>query len=1302
MAASAQSKVKLLIEIAEIGSEKIDAIRKQFADLGTAAASITGSASGVKAQVASTEQLARARGSAAKATKDLSQAERGRDVKRQTQELSAYSQVSAEDLRVQQQRLKQALLYKREAKDLAERLAAQTAKTREQAQALKDAEKAQREAAKAAAQTAKDQERLQKAIEAANQKIIQQAVALDQLKQASAAKLADAIAKADAAAQKQAEQAASKRVAVEEKLAAALAKQKQTADDLKKKTQEAAEAEKQHARQMQAVLKESLKKKRALAQLTEEMERLRRKMKEAEKDNNSFVDGLESAATTAALLQGPLGGVASRISALTQILKDTNPVMAATVLTMGALATGFGASILKAGQTEAQLLKLNAIIKATGGAAGFTTGQVNDMAKALASSNLGDAAEARDAIAKLLTFKGIQDDNFQRAVVVLGDMAAVFGSLDEASVQLGKALEDPIQGLGSLREIGVSVTEEQQNMIKELQRSGNLWLAQKEVMAILEGQIGGAGAAAGGGLIGAMERLTERFSSLMTRIGEGKPLQTATFLFNQLANAIQNLENIITGSSIDRKMVDIAAQADVVRGKLKDIATGKLDASAKEALEAQLVGLQKQEGQLRANTKMLERRIELEEQIKATEAQIAAASRTGVESQNRFVSLLKTGQAFLKGDKLSVLTEGFQFVRGDEKQKLADLKEELAGLSDGLRAYDKTVKEVQTAGAAAQSAVQRAQGLKQQEAQLQALTTLQKRFDREYLQVRQRTLDAETDAAVNALEEQFRQKNISLNDFITQRTALERKQADQQRALLASEVTDLEKNYKDRLDTIRKTNEQIAKSGGLPIKVNADEEAIRTLQQLRVAKEDLARFELDTADKLTKIDKTRREEEEKIANEAKQNAREASQDARRAQREAEALAKTRADAEELLRKAILERRALELDGAGAIEARMQLAADQVVESFTDARQKIVAALGEGAALEVDKLIDTKSVTAQFDALEQIYQERLSRLSVQVTNLQAMKDMGKINYQDFVAGAATAYAAADQELVKLIERMKQLAETSGSSELKSKLMELETQFATTQLAAREFTVGLVDTLSNASADIAQSGFQSFFDSLFNDITDLQGAFQSLAVTILSEMSKVISSRIAAEFASMIGNAFSSSGGGSSGGGSSWIGTAVSAVGAAFGSGGGFATGGYVRGPGTTKSDSIRAWLSDKEFVTNADATQHYGVDVMHAINSKALDRNALRSMIGGTSRKVSARVPRSPRFSEGGAVNVALQAQASQGAGAPVVVPAPNVYNVIDSVELLAKALGRPEGSRTLLTYMRQNGKDILNVLPKNK
>lgn len=51
--------------------------------------------------------------------------------------------------------------------------------------------------------------------------------------------------------------------------------------------------------------------------------------------------------------------------------------------------------------------------------------------------------------------------------------------------------------------------------------------------------------------------------------------------------------------------------------------------------------------------------------------------------------------------------------------------------------------------------------------------------------------------------------------------------------------------------------------------------------------------------------------------------------------------------------------------------------------------------------------------------------------------------------------------------------------------------------------------------------------------------------------------------------------------------------------------GFASGGHVRGPGTGTSDSIRAWLSNGEYVVRAAAVRRYGKDFLAALNAGRL-------------------------------------------------------------------------------------------------
>jgi len=58
---------------------------------------------------------------------------------------------------------------------------------------------------------------------------------------------------------------------------------------------------------------------------------------------------------------------------------------------------------------------------------------------------------------------------------------------------------------------------------------------------------------------------------------------------------------------------------------------------------------------------------------------------------------------------------------------------------------------------------------------------------------------------------------------------------------------------------------------------------------------------------------------------------------------------------------------------------------------------------------------------------------------------------------------------------------------------------------------------------------------------------------------------------------------------------------------------FAGGGQIRGPGTSTSDSILAWLSDREYVINARAVSHYGAGFFGALNAMLLPRDFSRAL-----------------------------------------------------------------------------------------
>ena len=174
---------------------------------------------------------------------------------------------------------------------------------------------------------------------------------------------------------------------------------------------------------------------------------------------------------------------------------------------------------------EKQLLVIGGLIKSTGSAAGLTVSQVNQLSQSIAFSTLAGVNQAREAAAVLLTFVAISGKEFKRTLRLSQDLAQLgFGSMRNAAVQLGKALEDPTIGLSALRRVGVSFTpvlREQIILLAELGRSAE---ATALTLKIIEEQTGGVGKAAATGLTGAIDNLGDSFTRFFETLSKQKDI----------------------------------------------------------------------------------------------------------------------------------------------------------------------------------------------------------------------------------------------------------------------------------------------------------------------------------------------------------------------------------------------------------------------------------------------------------------------------------------------------------------------------------------------------------------------------------------------------------------------------------------------------------------------------------------------------------------------------------------------------------------------------------------------------------
>lgn len=171
---------------------------------------------------------------------------------------------------------------------------------------------------------------------------------------------------------------------------------------------------------------------------------------------------------------------------------------------------------------------VQAVIKATGGVAGVTAEHVDELADSQLKLTGTDDEIIKQGAAKLLTFKAVANqvgegnDVFDRATKLSLDLAQTgFGSVESASVLLGKALNDPVKGLTALQRVGVALTESQKEQVKALVASGDVLGAQKVILAEVESQVGGAAEAFGKTLPGRIAIADESLKNMKAQLTAG-------------------------------------------------------------------------------------------------------------------------------------------------------------------------------------------------------------------------------------------------------------------------------------------------------------------------------------------------------------------------------------------------------------------------------------------------------------------------------------------------------------------------------------------------------------------------------------------------------------------------------------------------------------------------------------------------------------------------------------------------------------------------------------------------------------
>lgn len=402
--------------------------------------------------------------------------------------------------------------------------------------------------------------------------------------------------------------------------------------------------------------------------------------------------------------------------------------------------------------------QLKAVLKSTDQIAGRNLAQLNAQADALQKITLFDDEATKGAQALLLTFTKVREDVFDETIPLIQDYATAMATatgesidLKSATIQVGKALNDPLKGLTALGKAGVQFTDAQKELIRSMVESGRIADAQRVILAELETQFGGSAKAAAEAGLGGMTVFQNRIDNLKESVGEllaenlkelGPTIDTAIGAVEDFVEAEKKSEIATTGwgKALQfvyegyKALLGVSDLAEGIGKRVRNFFTGEDDANARRD-EQQALLKQLAEEEAAAKSKALADKLRAEEEAAVKKKENDAAAKIEADkAQKEREATKKKYEDFLK-----------DFEDFKEKERIAGLSADERKLAEEAARYDKLI----------------AQAVELEGKNVKAATE------------QRLTLESEKQAALEELRAQFAQRDLEAfaNDLLAQNEA---------------------------------------------------------------------------------------------------------------------------------------------------------------------------------------------------------------------------------------------------------------------------------------------------------------------------------------------------------------------------------------------------------------------------------------------------------------------------------------------------------------------------------------------------